>query len=126
DQFRYVYQSLAGDGQIVARVAQAENPAGWAKIGVMIRDTLGAGSKHVMVVVTPENGIAMQYRTATNGASTHVAGVATTAPYWVKLVRAGNIFTGYSSPDGSTWIQVGTITMTMSASIFIGLAADSN
>ena len=25
------------------------------------------------------------------------------APYWVRLTRAGNVFSGYLSPDGTTW-----------------------
>jgi RHS repeat-associated protein len=43
-------------------------------------------------------------------------------PYWVKVVRSGSSFSGYISPDGSTWTQVGpTETITMASTIDIGL-----
>ena len=75
DEFHYVYQSLSGDGQIVARVVSMTNTDPWAKAGVMIRETLTGGSKHAMMVVTPGNGTAFQRRLSTGGISTHTAEV---------------------------------------------------
>ena len=74
DQFRFVYKSLSGNGSITARVDGLTRSDGWAKAGVMIRETLDAGSKHAMVVVTPDNGISFQRRETTAGASTSAAG----------------------------------------------------
>src|SRR6185436_19114387 len=37
DAFRLAYQTLSGDGQIVARVASVQNINAWTKAGVMIR-----------------------------------------------------------------------------------------
>jgi hypothetical protein len=51
----------------------------------MIRETLGANSRHAMMAVTPGNGLAFQYRTATGVSSTHVAGGSGTALYWFRL-----------------------------------------
>jgi len=49
------------------------------------------------------------------------------APYWLKLTRVGNVFTGYISPNGTTWTQVGTPqTFTMSSSAFIGIVETSH
>ena len=127
DAFRYTSQPLIGDGSIVARVASVESTAGWAKIGVMIRESIAAGSRHAMVVVSPSNSVAMQYRSTTSGSSTSITGPASlVAPYWVKLVRAGNVFTGSVSPDGMTWTQVGSVTISMASSVLVGLSANSN
>jgi len=126
DGFHYVYQSLSGDGQIVARVVSITNTNAWAKAGVMIRETLTGGSKHAMMVVTPGSGNSFQRRLSTNGASTLTAGSAVTAPYWVKLTRRGNTLTGYESPNGSTWTQVGADTVTMVSDVYIGLAVTSH
>jgi len=49
-----------------------------------------------------------------------------TAPYWVRLSRVGNAFTGYQSADGATWQLVGSATITMGANVFIGLAVTSH
>jgi hypothetical protein len=35
------------------------------------------------------------------------------APQWVKLVRSGNSFTGYLSPDGVSWTQLATESIPM-------------
>jgi autotransporter-associated beta strand protein len=127
DVFRYTYQPLVGDGSIAARVASVESTGGWAKIGVMIRESAAANSKHAMVVVTPSNGVAMQYRSTTGGSSTNISGTAgVTAPYWVKLTRSGNVLTSSASADGATWTQVGSVTISMASSVLVGLSANSN
>ncbi|MFM7184082.1 MAG: pre-peptidase C-terminal domain-containing protein [Planctomycetota bacterium] len=127
DAFRYTYQPLVGDGSIVARVATVENTAGWAKIGVMIRESTAVNSRHAMVVVSPSNSVAMQYRSSTGGTSTSIAGpTGKVAPYWVRLVRSGNVFTGSISADGAAWFSVGSVTISMGSSVLVGLSANSN
>jgi len=127
DAFRYTSQPLVGDGSIVARVATVENSGAWAKIGVMIRESAAANSRHAMVVVSPSNGVAMQYRTATGGSSTSKAGpTGMAAPTWVKLARVGNVLMGSASADGVTWTQVGSVTIAMASSVLVGLSANSN
>src|SRR5437660_4418175 len=46
DAFHFAYQSLSGDGTMVARVAsvQGTSSGGWGSAGVMIRETLDAGA----------------------------------------------------------------------------------
>jgi len=126
DQFQFVYQSLSGDGQIVARVATQQNTDGWAKAGAMIRETLTGGSKHAMMVITPSNGAAFQHRTATDGTSAHTAGDVVTAPYWVKIARSGTTFTASQSSNGTSWTTIGTETISMATNVYIGLAVTSH
>lgn len=125
DQFHYVYRSMSGDGMIIARVATQQNTAGWAKAGVMIRETTAAGSAHAMMVVTPSNGTALQWRATTGGSSSNSNTTGFVAPYWVKLVRSGNTLTGYRSANGTTWTQQSSATIPMAASVDVGLAVDS-
>jgi hypothetical protein len=126
DEFRYVYQTASGNCEVRARVVTQGNTDPWAKAGVMIRETLGAASKHAMMVVTPGNGLAFQYRTSTSGTSTTIAGGSGVAPYWVRMVRTGNTLTGYKSTDGSAWTQVGSISISMASNIYIGLPVTSH
>jgi len=126
DAFQYVYQSLAGDGWVVARVTGMTSTDPWAKAGVMIRETLTAGSRHAMMVLTPGNGAAFQRRVSTGGTSTHTSGGAASAPLWVKVTRTGSTLSGYRSPDGLTWTLVGSDTVPMATSVFIGLAVTSH
>ena len=129
DEFRFVYQTLVGNGSITARVTDIEATNDWAKAGVMIRESLTAGSKYAMALVSPTsaNGDRFQYRTNSGGNATSVAGASVADPYWVRLTRAGNTLTAYGSPDGTTWTIIGTPqTVSMNATVYIGLAATSH
>jgi hypothetical protein len=126
DEFRFVHQTASGDCEIIARVTGVQNTDPWAKAGVMIRETLTPGSKHAYMALTSGNGLAFQRRTATDGISEHTAGGAATAPRWVRVVRAGSTFTGYSSTDGLTWTTAGSATITMGTTVYVGLAVTSH
>ncbi|HUT47528.1 MAG TPA: hypothetical protein VMX36_14700, partial [Sedimentisphaerales bacterium] len=55
DEFHFAYKMLTGAGSIIARVESVEQTDIWAKAGVMIRETLDAGSKFAAVYITPTN-----------------------------------------------------------------------
>ena len=121
DAFNYVYQPLAGDGQIIAEVNFQTNTDSDSKAGVMIRQDLTPGSANALVTVTPGDGIAFQARTTAGGSSETFPGANVAAPYWVKLVRSGNQFYAYQSVDGSTWVEIGTETVPMTQQVYVGL-----
>jgi hypothetical protein len=116
DAFHYAYTTLTGDGSIVARVVSTSNTAAWVKAGVMIRASLAANSAHAFMLVSYSKGLAFQRRTVSGGTSSSTAGVLAAAPYWVRLDRAGDVFTAYQSPDGVNWTRVGSDTIPMGSS----------
>lgn len=126
DEFHFVYHALSGNGSITARVTSVKGPSSWTKAGVMMRETLTAGSKHASMFVSTGNGLAFQRRTSTGGTSANTAGVATTAPYWVRVTRSGSTFSAYESADGSTWKLVGSATMNMVSTIYVGVAVTAH
>ncbi len=126
DEFQYVHRLITGDCEIRARVTSLQDTNPWAKAGVMIRETLGAGSRHAMTALIPQNGAAFQRRTTAGGTSLHTPGGAVKAPYWVRLVRQGANFTGYVSSDGSNWTWVGTAVINMGSLAHVGLAVTSH
>jgi len=111
---------------IIARLASVTNLGDMA--GVMMRDTLAPESTFAMVGLRQWfSNNTFVYRTSTLAGS----GVGTSsngyAPFWYKLVRAGNNFTAYASVDDSSWLQHGsTQVIPMANTIYIGLAVDSN
>ena len=121
DGFHFAYLLCSGNGEIIARVDSVGNTDPQAKAGVMFRESLTAGSRHVMTVITPGNGSAFERRVATNGVSTRTAGSVVAAPYWVRLVRTGNLFQGYVSPNGVAWTLVGSVTNALPAAVYVGL-----
>jgi len=140
DQFHYVYRTLSGDGEIVAHViSNGTGSSTWAKGGVMIRETLDANSKHVIMALTGGDGggMAFQNRQQTGGSSFSSHGNPTASPpYWVKLTRVGNSITGYSSADGATWVQqpngtggdatTNPVDIKMAKDVYIGLFVTSH
>jgi endonuclease/exonuclease/phosphatase family metal-dependent hydrolase len=131
DAFRYVYQPLNGDGEIVADVSALTVPSGaaWSLAGVMIREQLTAGSVHATMMITTEGKAKFRRRTSTGAAtlSDGPSAGSTYPPRWLKLVRAGNVFTAYISSDGTAWTQVFTPqTIPMASSAYIGLVALRN
>jgi regulation of enolase protein 1 (concanavalin A-like superfamily) len=126
DAFHFMYLPMSGDGDIVARVISIQNTDSWAKAGVMIRESLTAGSAHAMMIVTPSNGANFQYRTTTGGESYSSGGNSFKAPYWVKLTRTGNTITGFHSSDGQNWTQQGSNAFSMTSDVFVGLCVTSH
>ena len=124
DAFHFVYQTLTGDGKIVARLRSMEHTHDYAKAGVMMRDSLGAGARHVMVDWMPNGHVELVRRTATNATAVADWTASVAAAPWVKLVRKGNTFSGYYSDDGTNWTQVAAAqTIAMPATIYVGLPA---
>jgi uncharacterized repeat protein (TIGR01451 family) len=150
DQSHYVYQPLAADGTIVARVRFQTNSSPWAKAGLMIRQSTATGAPFADVLVTPDvpaatpdiagvgcdangclapaqpalpaAGYGVRMQTSGSHASTGPSLAGYTAPdKWLKLVRAGSTFTSYESADGANWTQVGVQTVPMAGPVDIGL-----
>jgi regulation of enolase protein 1 (concanavalin A-like superfamily) len=127
DQFQYAYDARSGDMTVTARVASQTNTNSWAKSGVMIRETTAANSSYVAIYITPSNGVDMQYRNGTGASAADLArSTGKVAPYWLRLVRSANAFTGYCSADGVTWTQVGTVSVTMATNVTAGLTVCSH
>jgi len=130
DEFHYAYKTLTGAGSIIARVESVENTHGWAKAGVMIRETLDPDSTHAMTFVTPGNGVVFEYRMITGtdnvGAAGQQQGIS--APHWVKIERniSGNFSTSHSA-DGTNW-EILSIpqSIQMGSTVYIGLALTSH
>ena len=121
---------LNGAGSIIAKVESVENTNGWAKAGVMIRESLNSDSAHAFACVTPGNGVASQYRPTTGGSSGNFNQTGLAAPYWVKLERSiSGLFTVSHSADGASWQQVtGAVpqNIAMGSTVYIGLALTSH
>ncbi|MCL5282434.1 MAG: discoidin domain-containing protein [Planctomycetes bacterium] len=127
DEFRFAYKQLNGNGSITAKVDSLVNTNAWAKAGVMIRESLEAGSKHATCIISPTSGASYQRRITTGGASSSEDAAGAAAPYWVRITRTANTFKAERSPDGKTWTQVGTDqNITMVANVYIGLAVTSH
>src|SRR5262249_42296951 len=108
DQFHFVSRPMTGDGALSARakfVDLPNNPGNdYAKAGVMLRDTTDPGSAYYGAFLTAQHGIMVQFRTVA-GDNTGQALLAdpVQGPVYLKVVRAGAVYTAYVSTDGAAW-----------------------
>ncbi len=124
DGIHFVYQTLSGDGSIVARVVSST--AG-TQAGVMIRETLASGATNLQTSAYHQSFIYLFDRTSTAGSTTYQNYGSRTLPYWIRVVRNGSTFSGYTSSDGATWVQAGSnVTITMAQNAYVGLVESSN
>lgn len=120
DSLHFIYQSLTGDGTIVARAISTN--VSYPFSGVMMRESLDPGSKAISVADV--GGIYTVYRSTTNANTTTIStNPSVTWPEWVKLTRAGSTFSAYVSSDGVNWVAAGqSQTINMAQTVYVGLA----
>jgi len=123
-RFLYFPITNSADCTITARVVSITGGSTTvARGGVMIRESTSITSRH-MAMTAQRDGTAWQIRRQTTTAAT--TSLTILRPYWVRLQRAGDIFSAHSSPDGSTWTQTGANqTIPMSADLLAGLAVSA-
>jgi regulation of enolase protein 1 (concanavalin A-like superfamily) len=126
DSFAYGFVPWVGDGTMTARVRSLENSHAWAKAGVMFRESTTPGSKHVFALLSAANGAALQYRLSTGAQSASGGGISGAAPGWVRLTRTGDMFSASLSKDGRTWTGIGTVTVPMGQTVYVGIAHTSH
>jgi ABC-type transport system involved in multi-copper enzyme maturation permease subunit len=111
DSFYFAHRPLAAHGALTVRVASMTGAAQpWSKAGIIIKASTRPGSAYVAMMVTGGHGVRMQWDYVDDAAGL-VGGVSATSPRWLRLIRSGNVITGYDSDDGTRWARVGTVTL---------------
>jgi glucose/arabinose dehydrogenase len=135
DQFRYAYQQREGDFDVAVRVASVTETDLYTKAGLMVRDSLNANARHIFALVFPSNaprnnnvgGYEFQSRDTIGG---NASAIYPPVPQprvsypdtWLRLKRAGNVWTAYSSGDGRDWRQYASKTLSLPGTVYFGLA----
>ena len=131
DQHHLLYQPVAGDFTVTARLDQAAwEPAatGSSRAGLMARSSAAAGSPYVFLGLLPglSPRAVINVRTAEDARATtrSVAGFVPSLPNcWFRIQRAGSGFTCYASSDGAAWTEIRTETIPDApAEMLVGLA----
>jgi len=119
DDVAFIQRTLCGDGSITALVNSIDALAtGWA--GVTMRESTAVGSKKAQLMTNLSNLSRREFRSATNGQS-FPQQFPSQHRYWLRIVRSGNQFAMYVSPNGTAWYVVGTQQIVMNQCIEIGL-----
>jgi hypothetical protein len=75
-------------------VTATQATSGAALAGVMFREALTANSREASLLLTSAGAGVFGRRTSVGGTLATSTATAQALPYWVKLVRSGNSFTG--------------------------------
>lgn len=127
DQCSFAYQAFTNDFDVAVRVESLSFGDAWSKAGLMVRESLDTNSTQVTVAATPTiNGSIMLSRVVT-GASAAVKGFfpASYPATWLRLRRAGDVFTGFASSDGQNWTVLNTANLSLPNGFLLGLAVSS-
>lgn len=123
DSFHFVFKQVRDVSEIVARVTKVQLTDPWARAGLMMRESLAAGSRNVFLSVTAARGGVFQWRERLGEETKVTLDRAMAAPCWLKLKRDGNVFTALRSPNGKQWMQVERLTMSATRDLYVGMAA---
>lgn len=126
DYFQFVYQKVSGDADITVRVASMTGNNKFAAAGVVMRETLLSNAVDATLMVTNRAGIQFQIRReAGSPRNSHGHVQSGSAPVYLRLTRVANIFSAYSSIDGSTWTMVGSLEVPMTHTVWLGMGVSS-
>jgi hypothetical protein len=127
DRHHFTYQTLTGDGEIIARISNLQDTGNSSRVGVMIRDSLAPNSMEIFMGMTGSNAYRWMRRTTTGGStSTTNSSTGSVPNTWVRLVRSGTTITAYKSTNGTSWTSVGSTTNTsFGSTCYICLAVSS-
>jgi hypothetical protein len=143
DEFGFIYFDKNGDFDFLTRVESLTAPHLYTKAGIMAREDLTAGSRHIYFQLFPDNrprnknngGFEFQYRQVANGEMKAIyPASAQGAPEfpvtfpdtWIRLRRVKNDFTGFYSTDGINWKVYTTYTLELPSKVYLGLAVTSH
>ena len=123
DAMFFVYQAWTGDGQMTVRLNHLQELWG-SQAGVMIRESLDPTAKDVSLAGRSSEGVVegadLRAKSSPGGTPGTLASVNFTMPNWLRLVRIGNTFYGLVSADGVNWGQIGSVSVPMASSVYVG------
>ena len=126
EKFRYTFQKLNGDGEIISRVSMLENTGNSSRVGVMIRESLASNARHVFLGLSGKGTFLHIERKTTGGKNaTSRQGIGRVPNTWLRLLRKGNVITAYKSTNGRKWIMVARVELKLRRNGYIGLVTAS-
>jgi regulation of enolase protein 1 (concanavalin A-like superfamily) len=124
DSFNFAYAQVTGDFSLTVRMANINGNL--SNTGLMMRETLDANATAVSMLLGNLGGryAQMGLRTTTGGSTNWVTGdLFTYTPVWYRLERKGNVFNAYQSDTAQIWHLVGTVTIPMASTYYVGMVA---
>jgi hypothetical protein len=128
DEFSFHARDYIGDFDVKVRVESLDLVDGYSEAGLMARPAGSANSIFAAVLATPGlAGLKFQSRASVGAAAESAGSMPVNYPHtWLRLQRAGDLFSGLGSIDGETWQQLGDAAIAMPPSVWVGFAVNSH
>jgi hypothetical protein len=128
DQAQFNFLPRTGDFDVKVRLDSLSLADAWTEAGLVVREDLSSGARSAGVLATPTiSGCYFQSRTTANGATTLSGAFPVNYPHtWLRLRRQDGTLTGYAGFDGLGWTQLGTVTLGLPATVYLGFAVSSH
>ncbi|MGF7138577.1 rhamnogalacturonan lyase family protein [Roseimarinus sediminis] len=126
DEFHMVYQTIQGDGQIVALINSIDQINQLSKAGIMIRENTANDAKNILLAFSSRGSLNFQYRAEKGGTTSLINKPGIELPCWLKMNREGNTFTASYSNDGTNWIQLSASELVFNPAACYGIAVSSS
>ncbi len=125
DQGRFLFETRTGDFDVQVRIIALDAGDLWAKAGLMARESLAADSRAAAAVATPTLcGCFFQSRKDPGAMTAATGSFPVNYPLtWLRMRRAGTVFTGYASCNGEDWRVLGSVELALSNTVQVGLVA---
>jgi len=120
------HQQVRGDFTLSCRVdhvlskAAGADPGSW--MGLIVKETKDNTGDYFGIYQTAGAGLRGSPDTADYIGSRLSSWEYAKDQPWLRVVRRGNVFTSYSSPDGSTWTKVAEWMKPMTEEVFAGVS----
>ncbi|HEX5149998.1 MAG TPA: discoidin domain-containing protein [Parafilimonas sp.] len=127
DAFHFVYKDFNGDGNIRTQITAVDIVDSLNKAGVMFREDLSADARFVFIGITSSKKVVFINRQSKGNNAVSMVQAGNSVPCYVKIVKKGQVFSGYISTDNKNWDLVGsTVNQMVSNGIYVGLAVTSH
>ena len=124
DAFHYLFQQvITNETELTIKVESIKHTNDFAKVGIMFRQNLDAGSPFVFLSITPSKGLIITQRISQNiDATIYGNSAALSAPYWLRIYNKGNQYVCSYSVNGTDWTILGSVTLSLGTNPYVGIA----
>lgn len=124
DDFYYTWKMENGDVGITAKIEQISSTHEEAFAALMIRASFDWDASYAMTFMDPSGNIGLGGRV--NGIAFRNSYPVPPNAKWLHLHRYDDLFIAYYSTDGSDWIALDQVTITMPDEVHTGMAVHSH
>lgn len=125
DAFHYLFrQTNSNEAQLTIRVEPSKTFRKKSKSGIMFRENLSPGSRFLFLGITDSGRIISNQRSDQNNYSfiSKYIFVSKDTAYYLRINRNGSEFKNYYSANGSEWIKLNTINLSLGENPHLGIA----